>query len=112
MKPEVHWKLRKVLADNGMYKTTDLHKALQHVGVHLSKEQVYRLTTSTPQRLNMDVFAGICAVLNCNPNDIIEVHVDNADQSAPATGTSGALPSNISPIRANVSRPDGIDTPH
>jgi Cro/C1-type HTH DNA-binding domain len=37
------------------------------------REQVYRLVTSTPQRLNMDVLAALCDILGCGPQDLIEV---------------------------------------
>jgi Cro/C1-type HTH DNA-binding domain len=36
-------------------------------------ERVYRLVTSTPQRLNMDVLAALCDILGCGPQDLIEV---------------------------------------
>lgn len=102
----VKWKLRSLLAEKGMFKTTDLHRALKELGIELSREQVYRLVTTTPQRLNIDVFAGICLVLECSPNDIIEVEYEETHTvRAQRASGSGKLPPHISPVRAKVSRP-------
>ena len=41
-------------------------------GVHLSREQVYRLVTTTPQRLSLDVFAALCDILDVGVEELID----------------------------------------
>jgi DNA-binding Xre family transcriptional regulator len=74
----IGWRLRLRMAEHGMFATTDLVPLLAERGVHLSREQVYRLVTSPPQRLSMDVLAALCDILGCTPNDLITVEAVNA----------------------------------
>ena len=66
------WNLRRIMADHGMFQTTELQPLLQQHGVALSREQVYRLVTQKPQRLSMDVLMALCAALSCHPGDLIQ----------------------------------------
>jgi DNA-binding Xre family transcriptional regulator len=67
------WNLRQLMAERGMFATSDLVPLLAERGVHLSREQVYRLVTQPPQRLSMDALAAVCDILGCTPGDLIEV---------------------------------------
>jgi DNA-binding Xre family transcriptional regulator len=69
----ITWQLRQVMAAAGMFQTTDLIEPLREQGVQLSREQVYRLVSRTPERLNVEVLAALCRILDCTPNDLIEV---------------------------------------
>jgi DNA-binding Xre family transcriptional regulator len=82
------WHLRRLMADNDMYSTSDLVPLLAERGVVLSREQVYRLVTQPPQRLSMDTLAALCDILGCTPNDLIEVRVVNAQVRKAAGGTA------------------------
>jgi len=55
-----------------MFATTDLRPLLADRGVVLSREQVYRLVTTTPQRLSLATLAALCDILACTPNDLVE----------------------------------------
>ncbi|MGH3451954.1 MAG: helix-turn-helix domain-containing protein [Haloechinothrix sp.] len=66
------WHLRRLMADRGMFATTDLVPLLAERGVALSREQVYRLVTGTPQRLNLAVLVALCDILDCRADDLIE----------------------------------------
>ncbi|MFD3554477.1 helix-turn-helix domain-containing protein [Streptomyces goshikiensis] len=76
----IAWQLRIRMAEKGMFQTTDLVPLLAERGVHLSREQVFRLVTQTPQRLSMDTLAALCDILGCEPNDLIQVEVANAEE--------------------------------
>jgi DNA-binding Xre family transcriptional regulator len=80
------WNLRKLMAEQGMFATSDLVPLLAERGVHLSREQVYRLVTQPPQRLSMDALAAVCDILGCTPGDLIEVEVVNARVRKAADG--------------------------
>lgn len=74
-----NWHLRQLMASQGMFQTTDLVPLLAERGVHLSREQVFRLVTQPPQRLSMDTLAALCDILGCGVEQLIEVVV--VDQS-------------------------------
>ena len=67
-----HWHLRRLMAERDMFATTDLRPLLADRGVVLSREQVYRLVTATPQRLSLTTLAALCDILACTPNDLVE----------------------------------------
>jgi DNA-binding Xre family transcriptional regulator len=106
-KMTIRWQLRQVMATRGMFQTTDLVPLLAERGVHLSREQVYRLVTSTPQRLNMDVLAALCDILGCGPQDLIEVVAEPRQVRKTAGGEETAGPGigELRPVRARVRRP-------
>ena len=47
-KLDYRWHLRKVMADRGMFVTTDLIEPLARRGIRLSSSQVYRLVVERP----------------------------------------------------------------
>lgn len=84
------WCLRLRMAERELFQTTDLVPLLAERGVVLSREQVYRLVTQPPQRLNMDVLVALCDILDCTPNDLIEPTVVNQQlRKTDAEGTAG-----------------------
>lgn len=88
----VQWQLRKLMADRGMFSTTELAPLLEARGVQLSATQVYRLVTQTPERLNMKVLAAVCDALDCTPAEVIEVTAGplaKRAQASPAPRSSG-----------------------
>src|SRR3954464_6118917 len=86
------WHLRQLMATKGWYQTSDLVPLLAERGIHLSREQVFRLVTQPPQRLSMDTLAALCDILDCQPNDLIEIQVvaDTARKAATGTTTTPA----------------------
>jgi DNA-binding Xre family transcriptional regulator len=84
----IRWNLRKLMATRDMFQTTDLVAPLAERGVHLSREQVFRLVAQPPQRLSMDTLAALCDILQCTPNDLIEVEVVNTEVRKAATQPS------------------------
>jgi len=71
-RPGYRWHLRRVMADHGMFATTELVPCLAERGIRLSREQVYRLVTGVPERLNLTVLAALCDILGCGVADLIE----------------------------------------
>ncbi|MCA1682253.1 MAG: helix-turn-helix transcriptional regulator [Actinobacteria bacterium] len=66
------WHLRRLMAERGMFATTELVPHLAGRGIELSREQVYRLVTRTPERLNLAVLVALCDILGCRADDLIE----------------------------------------
>ncbi|MFD5944856.1 helix-turn-helix domain-containing protein [Streptomyces collinus] len=88
----ITWHLRLRMAEKGMFQTTALQPLLAERGIHLSREQVFRLVTGTPQRLSTDTLAALC------------------DIPAGETGTSQPRPRRATvrrPIRRETADQDG-----
>ncbi|WP_329000889.1 helix-turn-helix transcriptional regulator [Kribbella sp. NBC_00709] len=104
----IRWNLRQVMAENGMFATTDLAEPLHQRGVEISRQMVHRVVTKTPQRINVDLLAALCDILDCTPNDLLEVRQEQIRQS-PAVGQAGPDGGpgigDLRPIRARVRRP-------
>ena len=98
------WHLRQVMAARGMFQTSDLVGPLTERGITLSREQVYRLVTQTPQRLSLDVLAAICDILDCGPQDLIEVKAVREQVAKPAAAGSRKAASGKAP-RTVIRRP-------
>lgn len=96
------WRLRDLMADQQMFQTSDLVPLLAERGIALSREQVYRLVTSPPQRLSMDTLVALCDVLGCTPNDLIEPEIVNQGVRKTA---DGARSTPIAPRRTTIRRP-------
>jgi DNA-binding Xre family transcriptional regulator len=99
----IHWHLRGLMATKGMYMTSDLVPKLTERGVELSREQVYRLVTHQPERLNVYVLAALCDILECTPNDLIEPVVERGTvrKKAVAEGTTADVRA-LRPTRARI----------
>jgi DNA-binding Xre family transcriptional regulator len=107
----VEWQLRLRMAEQGMYATSDLVPLLAERGVHLSREQVFRLVTRCPQRLSMDTLAALCDILGCGPNDLLQVKVVNVQVAKTGTGGADVVDSaggEVVPVRrSTIRRPPG-----
>jgi DNA-binding Xre family transcriptional regulator len=109
----MQWNLRSVMADRGLFQTSELLPLLAERGIRLSREHVYRLVAKDPQRINVDVLAALCDALGCSPADLMTPIVEQA--RAARTGTedgtreSGPKIGSLRPIRASVRRPENVD---
>lgn len=104
----VRWHLREMMAARGMWKTSDLIGPLAEYGIQLSREQVYRLVVNTPQRLNTEVFAALCGILDCNANDLFEA-IEEPKQVRKAVGSTkqtSETARQLKPVKARIRRPE------
>lgn len=101
----IRWRLRHLMAERDLFQTTDLVPLLAERGIHLSREQVFRLVTLAPQRLSMDTLAALCDILDCSPNDLIEVDVINTEVHK-AAGESTPVRPAPAVRRTKIRRPD------
>jgi len=102
---ETVWNLRQLMADQGLFKTTELIPLLEEFGVSLSREQVYRLVTQTPERANLHFIGAVCAALNCTVSDLIEVRVVEETAIVNAVEPSRGSIGNLRPVPARIHRP-------
>lgn len=85
--PSYRWRLRQLMAENGLWKTSDLGPLLAERGVELSSAQVYRLVANTPERLSLPTLAALCDILSCTPNDLIELTAGEMPAKPTAIGS-------------------------
>ena len=96
------WHLRQLMAGRNMFQTSDLVPLLAERGIQLSREQVFRLVTQSPQRLSMDTLAALCDILDCGVSDLIEIKVVNQQVRKVAGGETTAPQVR----RTHIRRPD------
>ena len=95
-----HWHLRELMAQRGMFNSSDLVPLLAERGIGLSPSQVYRLVTGTPERLNLQVFAALCDILDTSPAELFEPHARERTRRKSASGAAAPTPPTApSPIR-------------
>ncbi len=103
------WHLRRLMAEHGMFATTDLVPLLAMRGVTLSREQVYRLVTGTPERLSLATLAALCDILGCEPGDLVEPVTPGGAAGRPGR-ERGARPAGpVRPRRARILPSPGTD---
>lgn len=101
------WNLRRLMAARDMYATTDLVPLLADRGIHLSREQVFRLVTTTPQRLSLDTLAALCDILDVGVEDLIEItEINTQVEKRTAGAATPAVPKSVR--RTTIRRPDGL----
>jgi DNA-binding Xre family transcriptional regulator len=96
------------MATRGIFQTSELVPLLAERGVTLTRQYVHKLVTSAPQRINTDLLAALCDILACQPNDLLQPVVAQAEHTR--TGTDGRSDEGLGigelrPIRAVVRRP-------
>jgi len=105
---DYRWHLRKVMADRGMFATTDLIEPLAQRGIHLSSSQVYRLVVERPERLSLNLLMALLDILDCTMDELIEPVAATAPaRRSKAAGGAEAGVGDLRPKRARISRTDG-----
>lgn len=99
------WRLRELMAERGMFTTTELVPLLHERGITLSASQVHRLVTGTPERLSLPVLAALCDALEVTPADLIVTDAANAAPRAAAAGGTIADLAGRRPTRARITPP-------
>lgn len=108
----MRWHLRQVMATRGIFQTSELVPLLAERGVHLTRQYVHKLVTTAPQRVNTELLAALCDILDCEPNDLLEPVAEQAEQAKTGTDDEvgdgrkdGLGIGELRPVRAQVRRP-------
>jgi DNA-binding Xre family transcriptional regulator len=102
-KVSYRWRLREVMAEHGMFATTDLGPLLHDRGIDMSVSQVHRLVTGTPERLSLQVLAALCDILGVQPGDLIITEAENAVVRKAASGDV-PVPADLARLRPRRAR--------
>ncbi len=105
-KLDYRWHLRTVMAERGMFATTDLIEPLARRGVRLSSSQVYRLVVERPERLSLKILMALLDILGCSMTELIEPVAGGGT----VTGTKKAVgaETSIGDLRPKRARIDGV----
>lgn len=79
---QIEWRLSILMAERGIRTATELHRRLTEYGVDISADRISRIVTARPDRLNLDLLAGLATVLECDTGDLLRLV------------SAGSLPSN------------------
>jgi DNA-binding Xre family transcriptional regulator len=99
------WHLRMLMAQAGMFATSDLQPLLAARGISLSATQVYRMVAQTPERLSLPTLMALCDILQCTPNDLIEPVTEIVSRAATGTADAVAELKGRRPRRAEIIKP-------
>ncbi|MFG2409856.1 helix-turn-helix domain-containing protein [Streptomyces brevispora] len=110
-KLDYHWHLRKVMADRGMFSTTDLLPLLKERDITLSSSQVYRLVVERPERLSLKILMALLDILDCTMDDLIEPITGAGIAAKPKKAATGgtAASEGIGDLRPKRARITGVD---
>jgi DNA-binding Xre family transcriptional regulator len=110
-KLDYRWHLRKIMADRGLFSTTDLIPLLDERGITLSSSQVYRLVVERPERLSLKILMALLDILDCTMDDLIEpvaaAAAESTTRTKKAVGGEGGV-GNLRPKRARIR---GVERP-
>jgi hypothetical protein len=102
------WRLRQIMAEHGMFNTTELVPLLAERGITLSASQVHRLVAGVPERLSLPVLAALCDIFQITPDRLLIVAAENMAprRLAIGDGPGPVNPDVVRPVRARL-RPEG-----
>ena len=104
-KLDYRWHLRQVMADRGMFATTDLIEPLARRGIRLSSSQVYRLVVERPERLSLKILMALLDILDCSMSELIEpATAGGRSRTAKAVGGGEPGVGELRPKRARITR--------
>ena len=103
-KLDYRWHLRQVMADRGMFATTDLIDPLARRGIRLSSSQVYRLVVERPERLSLKILMALLDILDCSMDELIEPVAAAGAQTRPKKAAGGTDPAGLGVLRPKRAR--------
>jgi hypothetical protein len=101
---DYRWHLRQVMADRGMFATTDLIEPLARRGIRLSSSQVYRLVVERPERLSLKILVALMDILDCSMTELIEPIAAGGRARAAKAAGGGAGVGALRPKRARITQ--------
>ena len=104
MAVDYEWRLRVLMAENGIFRAIDLAPRLAEHGIQLSDSQVWRLVTGRPERVNLRLMMVLCEILGCEPGELVKrTDVAAVADKEPASG--GQIRSDLKPKQVRLERP-------
>jgi DNA-binding Xre family transcriptional regulator len=106
MAVDYEWRLRVLMAENGMFRAIDLAPRLAEHGIQLSDSQVWRLVTGRPERVNLRLLMVLCEILGCEPGELVK-RTDVAVVAEKPRASAGQIDKDPQPKRMRLKRAAG-----
>jgi putative transcriptional regulator len=74
----MQWNLRLAAAQRGIWRSSDLRRLLADAGLEISAGKMSHLWSGRPISIRLDDLDVICAVLGCEPGDLLVCDPDAA----------------------------------
>lgn len=96
----MQWNLRLAAAQRGIWRSSDLRRLLAEAGLEISAGKMSHLWSGRPISIRLDDLDVMCAVLDCDPGDLLvrDLAAAKASRAAPAAAAAEASPA-IRPSR-------------
>ncbi len=104
MAVDYEWRLRVLMAENGMFRAIDLAPRLREHGIRLSDSQVWRLVTGRPERINLRLLLVLCEILGCEPGELVR-RADTVASVGKERADAGQISKDLRPKPARLKRP-------
>jgi putative transcriptional regulator len=88
----MQWNLRLAAAQRGIWRSSDLRRLLAEAGLEISAGKMSHLWSGRPISIRLDDLDIICAVLGCDPGDLLirDPAAAGASREAPSAATAEA----------------------
>lgn len=80
----MRWNLRMKAAERGIWKSTELRRLFAAAGLEISAGKMSGWWTGTPNTIRLDELDVICAVLGCNPSEVLLAEPEKVQLQRPA----------------------------
>jgi len=104
----MRWNLRMKAAEAGIWKSTEMRRRLADSGLVISAGKMSALWTGNPMSIRLDDLDVICAVLGCQPSDLLIPDPEAVAARAPAkraTASKSASPRSARATKSGGHRP-------
>ncbi|MFJ6199121.1 helix-turn-helix domain-containing protein [Micromonospora sp. NPDC092111] len=91
-------------AERGIWKSTELRRRLAEAGLEMSAGKMSALWTGTPTTIRLDDLELICAVLECEPSDLLICEADKLATRRRPAETAAAAGGGATPITPRLGR--------
>lgn len=90
----MRWNLRLTAAERGIWKSTEMRRRLAEAGLEISAGKMSSLWAGTPTTIRLEDLDVICAVLDCDPAQLLIPEPENVAARKPAKkeAASGGTP--------------------
>ncbi|MGD9795865.1 MAG: helix-turn-helix domain-containing protein [Acidimicrobiia bacterium] len=80
----MRWNLRMTAAERGIWKSTEMRRRLAEAGLDISAGKMSSWWAGTPTTIRLEDLDVICAVLECDPSQLLLVEPDKVAARRPA----------------------------
>ena len=100
----MRWNLRMKAAESGIWKSTEMRRLLADAGLEISAGKMSALWTGNPTMIRLEDLDVICAVLDCNPADLLICEPEKVAARRPRRVAEAEQPASTSQVTPRLGR--------